>query len=142
MKFACQTVFDLTPTGVTGHFKNAQTPFVDQTGQLITSQEDWNHARNQQRNLETILQILSLRTQIFGVTDPIKDYTGSRWMFEFETETAGAFGSDEDPVMTLRIDANGVPMLNKSDNPEIDPFLITSGTKQNIWFTPVSINTK
>ena len=82
MKFACQTVFDLTHTGITGHFKNARMPFVDQTGQLIDSQESWNRARNQQRNLETIVQILSLRTQIFNITDPIKDYTGTRWMFE------------------------------------------------------------
>ena len=142
MKFACQTVFDLTPTGITGHFKNTRMPFVDQAGQLIDSQESWNRARNQQRNLETIVQILSLRTQVFNVTDPIKDYTGTRWMFEFETETAGAFGSEDDPVQVLHSDAQGVPMLRDVDHDEIEPFLVTTGPRQNIWFSPVFINTK
>ena len=141
MKFACQTLFDITATGVTGHCKSARMPFQDRSGQTIHNQEEWNRARNQQRNWETITQILSLRTQLFALTDPIQDQTGTRWMFEFETETDGIYGPKDDPVSVLRADAEGVPMLRGLNNgPDIDTVLLTSGPGQNIWFAPISIN--
>jgi len=142
MKFACQTLFDITATGVTGHYKLSRIPFRDRAGQLIHDTESWNRSRNQQRNWETITQILSLRTQLFGLSDPISDQTGTRWMFEFETETDGVYGPESDPVSVLRSDAAGVPMLRELDNdPDIDTVLITDGARQNIWFAPISINT-
>lgn len=142
MKFACQTLFDITATGVTGHYKLSRIPFRDRAGQLIHDTGSWNRSRNQQRNWETITQILSLRTQLFDLSDPISDQTGTRWMFEFETETSGVYGPDSDPVSVLRSDAAGVPMLRDLDNdPDIDTVLITDGARQNIWFAPISINT-
>lgn len=142
MKFACQTLFDITATGVTGHCKQSRMPFRDGAGQLIHDSESWNRSRNQQRNWETITQILSLRAQLFGLTDPIPDQTGTRWMFEFETEFAGVYGPESDPVAVLRDDAAGVPMLRELNNdPDIDTVLITQGPRQNIWFAPISINT-
>jgi hypothetical protein len=141
MKFACQTQFDITATGVTGHCKTNRMPFKDHAGQVICDSASWNRSRNQQRNWETLTQILSLRTQLFEITDPIPDQTGTRWMFEFETEAEGIYGPDSDPVSVLRSDADGVPMLRELNNdPEIDSVLITSGPKQNIWFAPISIN--
>lgn len=131
MKFACQTLFDITATGVTGHYKSSSKMEL----------ADWNRARNQQRNWETITQILSLRTQLFGLTDPVQDITGKRWMFEFETESSGVYGPEDDPVSVLRGDAEGVPMLRElNNNPDIDAVLVTSGPRQNIWFAPISIN--
>jgi hypothetical protein len=141
MKYMCQTLFDITATGVTGHFKSSRIPFVDHAGQNITDTEQWNRSRNQQRNWETITQILSLRTQLFLLSTPIPDQAGTRWMFEFETESDGIYGPELDPVQVLREDADGVPMLLELDNmPELDPYLVTSGAKQNIWFAPISIN--
>ena len=142
MKFMCQTLFDITATGVTGHYKSARIPFTDCAGQTIDSSEIWNRSRNQQRNWETITQILSLRTQLFDLTNPIQDQTGARWMFEFETESDGVYGPESDPVLVLRSDANGVPMLRELNNdPDIETVLITEGSRQNIWFAPISINT-
>ena len=141
MKFACQTRFDITVTGITGHCKPAQMPFRDRAGQVIRDTESWNRSRNQQRNWETLTQILGLRTQLFALTIPIPDQTGTRWMFEFETETDGVYGSEEDPTRVLRADANGVPMLRELNNtPEIESILITDGPNQNIWFAPISRN--
>ena len=141
MKFACQTLFDITATGITGHCKTARMPFLDRAGQTIRDIESWNRARNQQRNWETITQILGLRTQLFALTDPITDQTGSRWLFEFETESDGVYGPEDDPVSVLRSDANGVPMLRELDNdPDIEIVLVTDGPRQNIWFAPISIN--
>ena len=142
MRFACQTLFDITATGTTGHCKTARFPYTDSAGQVIRDQVTWNRSRNQQRNWETLQQILSLRTQIMQITLPLPDQTGTRWMFEFETDTAGAFGPDDDATMILRQDAVGVPMLGELNNePDLDPFLVTTGPRQNIWFAAVPINT-
>jgi hypothetical protein len=141
MKFACQTRFDITVTGITGHFKSARMPFQDRAGQVIQDTASWNRSRNQQRNWETLTQILGLRTQLFLLTIPIQDQTGTRWMFEFETEMDGVYGPEDDPTRVLREDASGVPMLRELNNdPEIESVLITSGPNQNIWFAPISIN--
>ena len=142
MKYACQTLFDITTTGVTGHCKSSRMPFQDRAGQNINNEESWNRSRNQQRNWETLTQILSLRTQLFEITNPVQDLTGTRWMFEFETESDGIYGPESDPVSVLRDDANGVPMLRELNNdPDIENVLVTKGPRQNIWFTPISINT-
>jgi hypothetical protein len=141
MKFACQTLFDITATGVTGHLKLSRMPFKDRAGQLITDAGSWNRSRNQQRNWETLTQILSLRTQLFLLTEPVKDTTGTRWMFEFETESEGIYGPESDPTQVLRLDAQGVPMLlDLNNNPDIETVLVTEGPRQNIWFAPISIN--
>jgi len=141
MKFACQTLFDITATGITGHCKTSRMPFQDRAGQIIQDEASWNRSRNQQRNWETLTQILSLRTQLFDLTEPIQDQTGSRWMFEFETESDGIYGSNLDPVSVLRSDAAGVPMLRElNNNPDIETVLVTAGPRQNIWFAPISIN--
>jgi len=142
MRYMCQTLFDITATGVTGHCKITRMPFHDRAGQEIRDTESWNRSRNQQRNWETITQILGLRTQLFDLTDPVLDITGTRWMFEFETESQGIYGDEADPTQVLRADAEGVPMLIALNNqPDVDPYLVTSGPRQNIWFAPVSINT-
>jgi len=141
MKYVCQTLFDITATGITGHYKPTRMPFTDQAGNYITDQASWNRARNQQRNWETLTQILSLRTQLFDLGTPIVDRTGTRWMFEFETESEGIFGPETDPTEILRIDADGVPMLLDLDNrPDLQPVLRTHGIEQNIWFAPTTIN--
>ena len=99
------TLVDVTATGVTRYRAEQELE------------------RNQQRNWETITQILSLRTQLFGLTEPIMDTTGTRWMFEFETDRDGVFGSNADPTEILRVDAEGVPMLVNLNNSDIDTYL-------------------
>jgi hypothetical protein len=135
MKYVCQTLFDITATGTTGHCKSTRIPFRDGAGQLITTEQDWHRSRNQQRNWETLTQILSLRTQLFELTLPIQDSTGTRWMFEFATEFDGVYGPVADPTQVLRADADGVPMLLSLNNSEdLVPVLQTHGAQQNIWF--------
>ena len=141
MRYMCQTQFDITATGITGHYKSTRTPFKDRSGKIISDEHSWERSRNQQRNYETLVQILSLRCQLTETTDPILDRSGTKWMFEFETETPGAFGDETDPVAVLKQDAHEVPMLRQLDNdPDIEPVLITSGPKQNIWFAAIPIN--
>jgi hypothetical protein len=140
MRFSCTTLFDITATGITGHFKLTRIPFTDQAGQTINSIADWNTSRNQQRNWETLTQIIGMRTQIFNMSPPER-LSGSTWRFEFETESEGIFGDVSDPVSILRSDAAGVPMILELDNrSDLAPILITTGPEQNIWFEPVTIN--
>lgn len=142
MKYAVQTFFDITATGITGHYKPAKIPFRDDSGNMIQDLESWTRARNQQRNWETITQVLSLRTQLFRLQTPITDTKNRAWMFEFETETEHIYGDDSDPIRILKADADGVPMITGLDEQgELLPLLVTSGPDQNIWFTLISINT-
>lgn len=133
-----KTLFDISATGVTGHFKSNRLPYYDATGQQITDQHTWNHSRNQQRNFETLIQLLNLRTQIFEITQPVRQQ--GAWSFEFQVESPGVFGED-DNFSVLYNDADGIPMLrNLNENGDLDPVLITLGPRQNIWFEKISIN--
>lgn len=139
IRIEIKTQFDITSTGTTGHFKLSRVPSVDQAGNSITDQISWNRSRNQQRNYETLLQLLSLRTQIFDVTLPVE--REGLWSFELSVESAGIFGEDEE-FSVLRQDADGIPMLLHLDNSSgLDPMLVTQGDKQNIWFAEIAINT-
>ena len=134
MRFACKTYFDITATGVIGHFKSSRVPFQDRAGQLIQNEISWNMARNQQRNWETITQIIGLRAQIFKLTDPVR--VKDMLEFTFEIETTDAYGPESDPTEMLLKDADGVPMLPGLWNiNNIEPELVVSGPRQNIWFT-------
>jgi hypothetical protein len=114
MKFQCRTLFDITATGVTGHYRSVRGTFVDHAGNPIRNEQDWNCSRNQQRNWETVTQIISLRTQVFDLSTPVKHQ--DHWQFEFEVETPSVFGTIENPVQVLIQDAHHVPMLNKLNN--------------------------
>jgi hypothetical protein len=136
MKISCSTLFDITATGITGHCKITKMPFTDKTGTLISNEIEWNRARNQQRNWETISQLLSLRTQTLNVSDP--KFVNDRWCFDFEVETPDVFGDD---LSLLTSDCNAVPMITGlSEVVDIDRVLESSGSDQNIWFDDISIN--
>jgi hypothetical protein len=133
VKFICKTFFDITATGVTGHYKSSRVPFRDLNGTNIENEMSWNRARNQQRNWETITQLISLRTQISELQNPKKD--NNLWKFEFESETPYAFGSEDNPTELLLSDSAGVPMLVGLENiKNLVPLLVVSGPDQNIWF--------
>ena len=138
MKIECRTLFDISVTGVTGHYRSARVPFEDRAGQQITDLDSWNRARNQQRNWETVNQIIGMRTQ---VESTVPEREGSSWSFEFETETPGVYVTDAEPVAVLSSDADGVPMLTDLDNRrELASVVVTSGPRQNIWFSPLTVN--
>ena len=109
MKIRCTTSFDITATGVTGHCKPSRMPFTDASGVLINNESTWNLARNKQRNWETITQLISLRTQVDNITQPVLD--NGQWTFEFEVDSSGIFYADNDPLGVLKQDCAGVPML-------------------------------
>lgn len=106
--------------------------------------------RNQQRNWETLTQILSLRTQLSDITNPIKiekenltNYrfgtkfvgTHSIWITEFVIEFADVFGNSINEFLILYKDLDLVPIITGlSETVKIDPEIFsTSIIDRNIY---------
>ena len=139
MKILCKTLFDCSRTGVVGYYRPAQIPFKDNIGSMITDQQSWIHARNQQRNWETIMQIISLRAQPIEVS--MTKVVDNVWQFEFDVETAGVYSINLDPnnLDGLLNECHGVPMIAGLGADSVaDATLITSGAGQNIWFETIN----
>jgi hypothetical protein len=137
IRIKCKTLFDITLTGVTGRFRPSVLPFVDRSGCKIDTQDKWNYARNQQRNLETLIQLISLRSQPLNLTDPIK--REEYYEFTFDVETVDAYLDNNDELFLLRRDCEGVPMLvNLDEFEKIDSVLCCIGQRPNVWFERIS----
>lgn len=139
MKIVCRTFFDCSYTGVTGHYRPSEIPFIDKAGYSVTDQLDWHRSRNRQRNWETLMQIIGLRTQPQNITRP--ENKSGEWVFEFVAEAEGVYSlsNDPDPIAGLKQDCNGVPMvINLSERSDIFPTLSISGPNQNIWFETIN----
>ena len=139
MRIQCRTLFDCSYTGTTGHFRPGEIPFEDRIGQKITNQADWHHSRNQQRNWETLLQIIGLRTQPLDITTPV--YRTGAWEFEFRVESPSVYAIDghPDPLAGLVQGCEDVPMMtNLTEQPELKSTITTVGSDQNIWFLPLN----
>ena len=135
MRIQCQTLFDITATGVTGHFKPSRMPFVDTSNTRIDTEIKWNRARNQQRNWETVTQIISLRTQVDFIL-PVQN--NDTWTFEFEIANDQLFVRDQDPLAVLKTDCADVPMITGLNESASNHTVLV--TDKNIWFTIVPIN--
>lgn len=139
MQILCKTLFDCSFTGTTGYFRPSQVPFVDQAGNTINTQDDWNRSRNQQRNWETIMQMISLRAQPTMIKNPKQ--VDNEWQFVFAVETSGVYSVNDDLDNTdgLANECSGIPMIIGLDETEgLDPHLIISGPDQNIWFSTIN----
>ena len=122
MRIQIKTKFDCTRTNITGRWRPDKSSIDEMT---------WNFQRNQQRNLETLLQTVGMRTQLVVVTDPVHE--DGVWSFEIEPDRADAFGDD---LSALFDDCQGVPMLTGlQENGVESRTLDVNGDQQNIWFT-------
>ena len=125
------TLVDITPTG--------QTTFT----------LEHELERNQQRNWETVLQIVSLRTQptLLETENTITDihgysfginYTGKHriWTFKFTVDYAEIFRSGADLYGLLKSDFKLTQIiLGLTDTAQPDqPIFYTSGPWKNVYF--------
>lgn len=140
MQVRCLTYFDITATGVKNHFKQSRIPFRDSAGNLIANAADWNRSRNQQRNWETVNQLISLRALPVDITDPVKTTHNEQhaWMFEFVIEQQDAVSVGDNPIGALLADSNMIPMLTGLDETAILDQLLQPGV--NIFFEVVGLN--
>ena len=140
MKVRCLTYFDITATGVKNHFKQSRIPFTDSAGNRINNADAWNRARDQQRNWETVNQLISLRALPVDITEPVKITHNDRsaWVFEFVIEQQGALAIDNNPIGALINDCNLIPMLTGLDETAMSDQFLSPGV--NIFFDVVAIN--
>jgi hypothetical protein len=137
MKILCRTLFDCTTTGVTGHMRTNDFPFEDAAGQTVDNALAWHRSRNQQRNYETLIQLISLRTQPMHVTATAQDQL--HWQFWFETENENVYGPAHSVFENLLQDCAGVPMVtNLGEKQSINAVIETAGPRQNIWFEAIN----
>ena len=135
IRVKCRTQFDITETGVKNRSYKAKTVFKDSNGHEITSSGDWNRARNQQCNWETINQIISLRTLPENITSPVFVEQTRTWYFEFDVVDPASIFRDGDPIGYLLNDCVGVPMISGLDEiAGIASTIISTGSDANIWF--------
>lgn len=134
MRVRCRTSFDITVTGVRGSFNSNRLPFQDQSGIEITDQSSWHRARNQQRNWETINQLISLRTLPHSITDSrrVVDSDIAMWEFEFTLDQDTALAKGDDIFGSVRGDCHGVPMI--TDLTETLGQIPLLEVDRNIWF--------
>jgi len=114
-------------------------PFRDQTNNHIIDELSWNQARNQQRNWETIQQIIGLRAQATVVQVP--KHINNRWQFVFEVDSPGVYSGTGvlGDLDSLLHECAGIPMCATSNKIlGLQPQLITAGANQNIWFKTIN----
>lgn len=119
-----KTLFDITQTNTVGRYRDDMQDYTDYAGNFVSDYASWNVSRNRQRNLETIIQILSLRSQISEVSTPIEE--NEIWEFDFSVDTANAYG---DNLLGLIGDLTDVPMIPIP--PSIEFTQLEPG--KNIW---------
>ena len=132
----CYTLLDITYTGV------------------VRSSSDKNvrKKRNQQRNYETLLQVIGLRTQPMVFEKPYllrgedlatykfgDNYSGKQsvWVFKFSIEYTDVYKRDNNELALLEEDTNQVPVIIGLDE-TIDlpvPIFSTAYDYKNTYFT-------
>lgn len=144
----CHTLFDITSTDVLNKKRPINIP--------PEKVKDWELDRNRQNNFDTVVQIISLRTQPEEITKPIKktvdfktdnnfgflfeqEEEQSVWHFDFTIFYAGVYNDGIDELGYLYQDCDGVPMLKVGSEWEKLPnFLDTSPELRNIYFEVLS----
>lgn len=129
------SLVDISATGVTRH------------------RADQEYQRNQQRNWETVIQAMSLRTQPLMITEPeiieenLDDvhwfgdmYTGRHkvWVWQFAVEHEDVFKLGDDPIGALLKDFEQVPVITGLDETAhfMLPMFYPYGAIKNIKFSP------
>lgn len=144
IKIACYTLFDITQTGVL----NRSKPAVDMDPEV------WIYKRNTQCNFDTILQVISLRSQPEVIDFPVKkmvrfdefDKFGFLfeqeenelypvWNFSFTIQHHKVFDDGISELGALYKDCDGVPMiLCQTEWSKLPNFLDGSDELRNVYF--------
>jgi hypothetical protein len=146
-KIECFTLFDITATGVNNSRSPESFPWMTRGGILVKDNKDLVQARNQQRNWDTLLQLIGMRTQSFEIETPklleATDHTSLPvpvsdqrvWYFAFSVENPQQWLLDDDYYHWLKNDSDCVPMIvGLTETPGLDPYIIVQGSQTNLWF--------
>lgn len=134
----CYTLFNITPTGILNRSKVPDNYSLE-----------WINKRNTQCNFDTILQVISLRSQPDVISNPVKinmneQLTGKFgyiynnlsycWKFEFEVQHDSVFENGISEFGALYNDCSGVPMIIVDESHLLTSFLDVSDETRNIYF--------
>ncbi len=144
LKVDCLCLFDITATGINGHQRNIEFPYISKSGAEIKTETELFRARNQQRNFDTLQQLISLRTQVDITAKPevvdnqdIPEFkwagkAAKIWKFTFEVEAQSQWAADGDELWLLKNDSHKTPMLlGLEETTMLDPWISTQGDKTN-----------
>lgn len=134
--YSCYTLVDITNTNV------------------ITHSDNDNLQRNQQRNWESIIQLLTLRTKIhnikyLGVSDDELSnhsfgiqYSGNHKVWSFTFAADNDYFSNNDRYGIIKADIQNTPIIPHLEEtaPYTEPFFIASGPAMNIYLKSININ--
>lgn len=134
IRIKCKTIFDITATGVRNQFKEVQVPIKTDDGKTVTNFAEWACARNQQRNWETLNQLISLRTLPENISIPVHDEQSDTWSFEFDVINPETVSIENADLKLLLKDCTGVPMLKNIGNTDIATEALETQSLANIWF--------
>lgn len=125
-KIFCRTLFDITRTNVKHTFNAGKLPFRDANGRIVADHRTWMLARNQQRNWETLIQLISLRCQPHDLSSPdLPTKDSPWWRFQFSVEDTNSLALDGREFALLEQDCAMVPMLiGLSEQIQVTPMLI------------------
>ena len=147
-RIRCYTLFDITKTDIT-----SRRPPLDISTEKLVS---WENKRNTQCNLDTIVQVISLRAQPENITSTDKitinltefDKFGflidpsepcDVHSFDFYVNHSGVFMENENELGALYTDCSGVPMIKIHDRHiRLPEFLDTTPELRNIYFEVLS----
>lgn len=136
----CCTLFDITHTGVMNRNRS------------VNNDIDWVKKRNSQSNLDTILQIISLRSQPDMVNLPCMQHidltqdtkfgyaykslgTVRCWTFNFSVHHKSVFNNGISELGALYMDCQNVPMMKCGTEAEVlSNTLDVSEALKNIFF--------
>jgi hypothetical protein len=133
--FTCYTLIDITYTGVT----------------RTSSDSAVKYKRNQQRNYETLLQIIGLRAQPMLFEKPYRhtndninsyqfgeSFTGAHnvWVLKFSVEHPDVFSENTNRFGLLECDMSQVPVITGLDETAVLPLsiFVTSLDFKNTYF--------
>lgn len=138
VRIKCTTRFNITETGIRNRVFRPDMPFRDKTGCMIATQAEWQRARNQQTNWETVNQVISLRTLPERISTPTIDSNSATWSFEFDVVDPSSISYNNNPVGYLIDDCNGVPMIiGLGESVDNVACMSNQGANSNIWFDVV-----
>jgi hypothetical protein len=150
-KIRCYTLFNITKTGIINR-KNSSKLGLDKD-------KEWEKLRNTQCNFDTLIQVISLRSQPENITDPIQEMVvfddcdlfgfmydkqecQCAWSFEFTVNFHGVYHDGINEFGYLYFDCDNVPMIKTEDSwDKLPSFLDTTPELRNIYFEVITNET-
>lgn len=143
MRIRCYSLFDITKTNISSKKKSLDAS--------VEEALEWQNKRNTQCNLDTIIQVISLRAQPENITEPqcssdneniekfgfLYEFTEQQryWYFDFMVNYASVFSDGNNDLGALYNDCEDVPMIKTIKSPNIIPAsLDISPELRNIYF--------